>query len=83
MSKLEFFNRPLVQFDAHNKEHRALYYGFTQKNGWGHSPYRFICPEGSQFDLISMIQRQMMDYYLQREFKDGTVLVSQTRTKTV
>jgi hypothetical protein len=70
MSKLEFYARPLVKFDAHNKEHRALYYQFVKKRSWGYSPYRFICPEDTGMDLITMIQRNLIDYYINREF-DG------------
>ena len=68
MSRLEFYSRPLVAFDAHSKEHRVIYYRFVKEASWGHSPYRFIVPE-DHGDLITLIQRQMIDYYLTKEFK--------------
>ena len=71
MSKLEFFSRPLVAFDAANKEHRAIYYQFVKRRGWGHSPYRFIVPDDQGADLITMIQRSMIEYYIHREFGEN------------
>ena len=68
MSKLEFFGRPLVQFDPSLKEHRQIYYKFVEKRGWGHSPYRFIVPDDHGGDLPAMIQAKMLEYYLHKEF---------------
>lgn len=68
MSLLEFYSRPLVKFDAFNKEHRALYYQFVQKRTWGYSPYRFICPDDQGADLVTMMQRALNEYYIHREF---------------
>lgn len=81
MSKLEFWARPLVQFDPHNKEHRAIYNEFMKKPGWGHSPYRFICPEQHGSNLVTMIQQLMLEYYVQKEFKQQKPVVSRKRTK--
>jgi len=67
MSRLEFYSRPLVAFDAGLKEHREIYYRFVKERSWGHSPYRFIVPE-DHGDLITMIQRNLIDYYVRREF---------------
>ena len=69
MSRLEFYSRPLVAFDVTNKEHRAIYYQFVKEKSWGHSPYRFIVPDDHGWDLITMIQRQLLDYYVRKEFK--------------
>lgn len=81
MSRLEFYSRPLVAFDAGLKEHRQIYYRFVKETSWGHSPYRFICPE-DHGDLITLIQRQMIDYYLNKEFK-GVANKQQIRPKPV
>ena len=81
MSKLEFYSRPLIAFDPSKKEHRALYHKFTQTNGWGHSPYSFICPEGSQFNLPSMMQNEMLSWYLDKEF--GLPVAVETTRKDV
>lgn len=68
MSKLEFYGRPLIVFDASNKEHRKFYYDFILSGGWGKCPYRFIVPD-DQGNLITLIQRKMIAYYIDKEFK--------------
>ena len=67
MSRLEFYSRPLVAFDATLKEHRQLYFQFVENRSWGGSPYRFICPD-DHGDLITMIQRSLIEYYIKKEF---------------
>ena len=68
MSRLEYFNRPLVAFDPYNKDHRRYYAEFLEKSGWGHCPVRFICPDDSGSDLTVMIRSQLVQYYIDREF---------------
>jgi len=86
MSRLEFYSRPLVAFDAGLKEHRQIYYQFVKSRSWGHSPYRFIVPE-DHGDLITMIQRNLIDFYVRKEFgktvPKAEPLVRQKRKKTV
>ncbi len=76
-----------MAFDAHNKEHRKHYYTFRQTHSWGKCPVRFIVPEESGWDLISMIQRQLLEFYVDREFKivakKPQKKVSQKSKKTV
>ncbi len=76
-----------MAFDAHNKEHRKHYYTFRQTHSWGKCPVRFIVPEESGWDLISMIQRQLLEFYVDREFKivakKPQKKVVQKRKKTV
>ena len=69
MSKLEYYARPLVAFDAHNKEHRTHYAEFLKTKGWGHCPVRFIVPEETGQDLVRLIQASLLRYYVEREFK--------------
>ena len=69
MSRLEFYNRPLVAFDPANKEHRRWFHEFMEYGGWGHCPVRFICPADSGYDLTVMIRNELIDYYVKREFK--------------
>lgn len=71
MSKLEFWCRPLIEFDAGSAEHRAYYYDFIKKGTWGYCPYRFIVPDIHGTNLIGMIQQKMLAYYVQREFETG------------
>lgn len=68
MSLLDFHLRPLVEFDVDIKEHRRLFNEFLKTKSWGHSPYRFICPDQDQFDLITNIKGKMLAHYLDREF---------------
>jgi len=86
MSRLEFYSRPLVAFDPALKEHRQIYYKFLENASWGHSPYRFICPE-EHGDLVSLIQRSMIEFYIRKEFGRSAPkpepLVRQKRKKTV
>ncbi len=70
MSKLEYYARPLVAFDPANKEHRRFYYQFVQTHSWGHCPVRFIVPEATGSDLIKMIQVELINYYVNKEFKE-------------
>lgn len=79
MSKLEFYARPLVAFDASNKEHRRWYAEFLEYGGWGKCPVRFICPHESGSDLIKMITRLLVDYYVQKEFKTNNLVAQKTK----
>jgi hypothetical protein len=71
MSKLEYYSRPLVAFDPHNKEHRKFYYEFVATRSWGHCPVRFIVPDATGMDLIRLIQAELLNYYVTKEFEDA------------
>jgi hypothetical protein len=71
MSRLEYLARPLVAFDPNNKDHRRYYWEFMAFRGWGSCPVRFICTEDHGDNLPAMIQRIMVEYYVNREFKDS------------
>jgi len=81
MSKLDFFNRPWVQFDASNKEHRKIFNQFKRTMSWGHNPYRFILPEDPGFDLVSVLDKAVLSYYMDKEF--GLPLPVETARKDV
>lgn len=76
MSVLELSGRPYVVFDPCNKQHRAWYHQFVLTATWGHCPVRFVVPE-DHGDLITMIQRSLVKFYVEREFK-GVVKTPQT-----
>jgi hypothetical protein len=80
MSRLEFYARPLVAFDPKNKDHRRWYYDFVKFKGWGRCPVRFICPNDIGYDLTIMIRNELIDYYVNQEFKP---VVRKQQTKTV
>ena len=67
MSLLEYKNRPFVAFDAANKDHRRWYHDFVKHGTWGRCPYRFIVPD-DQGNLVTLIQRRLVEYYVGREF---------------
>jgi len=83
MSRLELFGRPYVVFDPDNKDHRRYYYRFVQTASWGDCPVRFVVPE-DHGDLVTMIQRSLISYYVIKEFKAKPIpapLVRQKKTK--
>lgn len=67
MSKLSYFGRPYVIFDAHNAEHRRWFSEFQKQRTWGHCPVRFILAADSS-NLVTQIQRELVDYYVSEEF---------------
>ena len=69
MSRLELFGRPYVVFDPEDKGHRSYYHEFVETGSWGKCPVRFVVPE-DHGDLITMIQRSLIKYYVQKEFKN-------------
>ena len=85
MSKLNLFGRPWTVFDPDNKEHRRWYHQFVQTQSWGHCPVRFVVPE-DHGDLVMMIQRTLVAYYVNKEFKNTVLpapLVRQKKQKKV
>lgn len=67
MSRLALFGRPWVVFDASNKEHRKWFAEFNKNSSWAHCPVRFVVDD-DHGDLITMIQRHLIQYYVDREF---------------
>ena len=71
MSKLSFIGRPWVVFDPTLEPHRPWFAEFQARRSWGHCPVRFIVDDNAG-DLLTMIQRKLIDYYTNKEF--GSVL---------
>lgn len=67
MSRLQLYGRTFVVFDAHNKEHRRWFADFNKNRTWAHCPVRFVVDD-DQGDLLTMIQRRLIQYYVDREF---------------
>jgi hypothetical protein len=67
MSKLQLFGRPYVIFEASNKNHRRYFAEFQRRYSWGNCPVRFVVDDDNG-DLITMIQRRLIEYYTNREF---------------
>ena len=68
MSVLELSGRPFTVFDPANDEHREFYYQFVKQGTWGSCPYRFVVPE-DHGNLVTMIQRSLVTYYVEQEFE--------------
>jgi hypothetical protein len=68
MSRLAYWGRPWVVFDATNKQHRRWFAEFQKYHTWGHCPVRFVVDE--QGELLSSIQQQLIEYYVSKEFKE-------------
>lgn len=71
MSRLEYYQRPLVAFDVQDKDHRAFFHEFMLTKTWGRCPVRFICPdEHGPEGLVGIVMRQLVAYYARQEFGD-------------
>lgn len=68
MSRLEYHSRPLVAFDVKKRQHRKWFADFQNYGTWGRCPVRFIITDDAG-DLLTMIRRKLIDYYVEREFK--------------
>lgn len=68
MSRLEYHSRPLVAFDVSNRQHRRWFAEFQNYGTWGRCPVRFIITDDNG-DLLTMIRRRLIDYYVEREFR--------------
>lgn len=67
MGKIQLFGRPWTVFDPNNKQHREWYADFERTSSWGSCPVRFIVDDDAG-DLISMIQRRLLNFYTNKEF---------------
>lgn len=72
MSKLSFIGRQWIVFDAENKTHRRYFREFQTHSTWGRCPVRFIVDDAGS-DLLTMIQRRLIAYYVAKEFGKNNV----------
>jgi hypothetical protein len=56
-----------VAFEATDPQHREWFAEFRKLGTWGKCPVRFIIPD-DHGDLITMIQRRLIDFYVGKEF---------------
>ncbi len=80
MSRLQLFGRPWVVFDAKNKDHRKWFADFNKNLTWARCPVRFVVND-DHGDLITQIQRGLIQYYVDREF--GPESAPRVRSKGV
>lgn len=68
MSILTNANRPTVEFDVNDVEHRRQYLMFIQTNSWSKCPVRFkVDPQYT--DVVSMINAKISEFYLSNDAK--------------
>jgi hypothetical protein len=70
MSILQLHHRPWTIFDPENKDHRHWYHEFVKTGTWGTCPFRFVISDDAG-NLITVIQRKLVDYYVRQEFEHG------------
>ena len=80
MSRLQLHGRPFVVFDAKNKEHRRWFANFNRTLSWGTCPVRFVVND-DHGDLITMIQRELIAHYVDKEFGQPKVVVQKPKRK--
>ena len=68
MSRLQLHGRPFVVFDAGDRQHRKWFADFNKSRSWGRCPVRFVVND-DHGDLLTMIQRELIAYYVSKEFK--------------
>ena len=67
VSKLLYMSRPWTVFNPKNKDHRRWFAEFQHLGTWGKCPVRFVVAD-DHGDLVTMIQRSLIQYYVEREF---------------
>ena len=67
MSVLHYKSRPWVVFCPQDKDHRRWFAEFQRSGTWGKCPVRFLVAD-DQGDLVTMIQRRLIEFYVQKEF---------------
>ncbi len=66
---LDLHMRPTVCFDSANHEHRKWFAEYQKTRTWGKCPVRFAVPgDSSGADLVAMIQKSLLAYYVSQEF---------------
>jgi len=69
MSRLQLFGRPWVVFNPVNRNHRKWFAEFQKSGTWGRCPVRFVVND-DHGDLLTMIQRDLIEHYVGKEFKN-------------
>jgi hypothetical protein len=67
MSKLALFGRPYVVFDPSDRNHRRWFAEFNRNLSWKSCPVRFVIDDDNG-DLVTMIQRKLIQFYVDKEF---------------
>jgi hypothetical protein len=82
MSRLAMYGRPYVIFDPSNQDHRKWFANFNKSGAWGTCPVRFVVND-DHGDLITMIQRELIQYYVDKEFSKPSTVAKKQRQKSL
>ena len=82
MSRLALYGRQWTVFDPKNKQHRQWFAEFQHRRSWSHCPVRFIVDDENG-DLLTMIQRRLIEYYTDQEFGKKRAVKKVQRTLTL
>jgi hypothetical protein len=82
VSRLSLYGRQWVVFDAQSKQHRQWFAEFQSRKSWSNCPVRFIIDDENG-DLLTMIQRRLIEYYTDQEFGKKRKTKSVQRTLTL
>lgn len=82
MSRLSLYGRQWVVFDAQSKQHRQWFAEFQARKSWANCPVRFIIDDENG-DLLTMIQRRLIEYYTDQEFGKKKPVKKFQRTLTL
>ena len=77
LKSLAKIQRPLVEFDPENIEHRRYYKKFLQTNAWRHCPYQWQIDDYS-VDVVHYINKKLIEYYI----KNDTELIAKKKQST-
>jgi hypothetical protein len=69
LSKLYYYQRPLVAFDPDNSDHRKWFAQFQKYRTWSKCPVRFLVDDEAG-DLITLIQQRLIQWYVKNEFSE-------------
>ena len=59
-------NRPVVEFDPSNAQHRVLFRTFIKTRKWAHSPLRFAL-RADYLDLHHYLNTVLLDWYMNQD----------------
>tara|TARA_R110000868_G_scaffold1432_1_gene11252 strand:+ start:811 stop:1038 length:228 start_codon:yes stop_codon:yes gene_type:complete len=65
--------RPTVTFNSDDAQHRKWFSDFYVLGKWGDCPVRFKVPGETSSNLTAIMQRQVLTFYLSKEFRTAGV----------
>jgi hypothetical protein len=68
MSRLQLHGRQFTVFNPKDKQHREWFADFNKNRTWSRCPVRFVVND-DHGDLITQIQRELIQHYVDKEFK--------------